>query len=210
MGGAMLTVGRIQAIENSTWFHAGWAPNLIVDGDLRIRAVNTAYERATGQPSERLIGERLFEAFPDNPADPQSDGVANLSRSLEMVFRRGTRHWMGVQRYDVRDPREPAEFVYKVWTPVNSPIKDRGRTVAILHQIRDVTRSMPARQIAGRGLADLRRSADALCRQFAALPAGMVLGVLAQSYDVVMATLGRASIEQAEALARLRFEIRDE
>ena len=106
----MLSPGLVAQIEQSPWFQAPWAPYLLVDADLRIRAVNRAYEQATAHPRAWLAGERLFEVFPDNPADPVADGVANLSKSLEFVFRRGTRHWMGVQRYDVPDLADRGAF----------------------------------------------------------------------------------------------------
>lgn len=63
----------------------------------------------------------VLEEFPDNPADSCGNGVANLGASLEAVFSRDKRHWMGVQRYDVRDPFQPHQFVQKAWVPVNSP-----------------------------------------------------------------------------------------
>ena len=51
---------------------------------------------------------------------------------------------MGVQRYDVPDPRNRGEFVVKVWAPVNSPIIDGGRTIAALHHVEDVTDLFPS------------------------------------------------------------------
>lgn len=200
----MLSFGQASAIEESAWFQAKWAPYLLLDADLRIRAVNTAYERATEQPRSSLLGELLFEAFPENPAVPGADGVTNVSRSLEHVFRRGARHWMGVQRYDVPDPGQPGGFIDKVWTPVNYPIKDGGRTVAVLHRTQDVTRVMPS--AAAPVPTELRHAAKALGREFPGLPAEAVLSVLIGSLDVVIDTLGTPDIERAVALARLRLE----
>jgi hypothetical protein len=206
----VLSVGQASAIEESAWFQAKWAPYLLVDADLRIRAVNTAYERASEQPRERLVGELLFDAFPDNPADPGADRMANLSSSLELVFRLGAPHWMGVQRYDVPDRQNPGEFIYKVWTPVNFPIKDDGKTVAVPHHVQNVTRAVPPApgQVAAPGLAEVRQAADALGRQFPELPGETVLGVLTHSHSVVMETLGAPDAERAEVLAKLRLEAR--
>ena len=139
----MLSASRASAIEESAWFQSKWAPYLLADANLRIRAVNAACERVSGHPREGLLGRQLFDVFPDNPADPDADGVANASASLELVFRRGVRHWLGVQRYDIPDWRNPGEFVYKVWTPVNSPIKDGKKTIAVLQHAQDVTRVVP-------------------------------------------------------------------
>lgn len=204
----MLSASRVASIEESAWFQTQWAPYLLADTNLRIRAVNAAYERASGHPRESLLGEALFDVFPDNPANPEADGVANASASLEWVLRHGARHWMGVQRYDSPDLSRPGEFIYKVWTPVNSPIKDGKRTVAVLHHVQDVTRAVPAKpaHVAYPQLSELRRRAEVLSRQFPELPAEAVLGVLTHSHSVVMENSGAQDLERAEELARLRLE----
>lgn len=206
----MLPARLVDEIEASPWFQSSWAPYLLLDADLRIRAVNTAYERATAHPRGRLVGKRLFDVFPDNPGDPAADGVANLSVSLEQVFRRGSRHWMGVQRYDMPDPHEPGSFVYKVWAPVNSPVKYGGKTVAVLHHVQDVTavlsRAAGDAALASR-LADLEATTDALWRQFPAVPRETVFGIVTHSQRIMIETLGAANLERAQELARLRLEI---
>lgn len=203
-----MSASRALAIEKGAWFQTKWAPYLLTDANLRIRAVNPAYERASGHPRDSLIGEALFDAFPDNPANPEADGVANLCASLELVFRRGARHWMGVQRYDMPDRHSPGEFIYKVWTPVNSPIKDGKKTVGALHHVQDVTRVVPPKpaRLAYPQLAELRRAAALLGRQFPDLPAEAVLGVLAHSHIVVMENSGVRDFQRAEELAKLRLE----
>ncbi|WP_407687244.1 PAS domain-containing protein [Mycobacterium sp. HUMS_1102779] len=206
----MLSERQVAEIENSAWFQTRWAPYALVDADLRIRAVNAAYERASAQPRDAMLGRPLFEVFPDNPADVEADGVANLADSLEKTFRRGAQHWMGVQRYDVPDRQRPGEFLYKVWMPVNSPIRDGRKTVAALHHVRDISRVVPA--AASRQPfpepAELRNAAEVLGHQFPGLPAEAVLGVLTHSHSVVMETLGAPDFERTEQLARLRLEVR--
>lgn len=167
-----MSASRVSAIEESAWFQSKWAPYQLADADWRIRAVNSACERVSGHPREDLLGHHLFDVFPDNPADPDADGVANVSASLELVFRRGVRHWMGVQRYDLPDRQHPGEFIYRVWTPMNSPIKDGKKTVAVLQHAQDVTRVVPPtpEERAYPKLFELRRAADALGRQFPDLP----------------------------------------
>lgn len=204
----MLSANRVSAIEESAWFQSKWAPYLLSDADWRIRAVNSACERASGHPREGLLGHQLFDVFPDNPADPDADGVANVSASLEFVFRRGVRHWLGVQRYDIPDRHNPGEFVYKVWTPTNSPIKEGKKTIAVLQHAQDVTRVVPRApaEHAYPKLIWLRSAAEALGRQFPDLPTEAVLGVLAHSHSVVMESVGAQDFERAEALAKLRLE----
>lgn len=211
----MLSARQVSAVEEAAWFQTNWTSNLLVDDDFCIRAANSAYQRATGYPRDALIAHKLFDVFPDNPANPDADGVANTTASMELVFRRGARHWMGVQRHDIPDRQRPGEFNYRVWTPVNSPIHDAGRTVAVLHQVQDVTRVVPwpggPAELAG-----LKREAEVLGRQFPKLPFEAVLSVLTHSYSVVVEAAGAPDVEpdfeqafnQATALARVRLETR--
>ena len=43
--------------------------------------VNPAYEQSVGLARAELIGQGLFERFPDNPDDPAADGVYNVYMS---------------------------------------------------------------------------------------------------------------------------------
>lgn len=130
----------LRAIGADPVFHRTTAPYVVVDRDLVIRAVNPAYLRATGRERDELVGSYLFDAFPDNPALPDADGVRNLNASLESVLRRGKRHRMRVQRYDVPGPSEDDDFVLKYWAAVNTPLPDEsGRTAGVLHHVEDVT-----------------------------------------------------------------------
>lgn len=135
----MLTAAQVRRIDGSAVFTATRSPYLVVDDELCIRAVNTAYSVATGRSREALVGVPMFEAFPSNDADPADDGARRLAESFASVFSAGTRHHMGIQRYDIPRDDEPSEFIFKVWTPVNSPLRDDGRTVAVLHHIEDAT-----------------------------------------------------------------------
>lgn len=203
-----MSANRVSAIEDSAWFQSKWAPYLVSDADLRIRAVNAACERVSGHPRESLLGCPLFDVFPDNPADPDADGVANVSASLELVFRRGVRHWLGVQRYDIPDRQNPGEFVYKVWTPTNSPIKEGKKTVAVLQHAQDVSRVVPPTPAdrAYPKLFELRSAAEVLGRQFPDLPYEAVLSVLTHSHSVIVESAGVEDLTRAEALAKLRLE----
>ena len=192
----------LRDISDAQWFHAISTPYLVVDEDLRIGAVNAAYERATGQPSDALVGEQMFDAFPDNPDDPTADGVANLSRSFDIVFSTATPHWMGVQRYDVPDRDDPGTFVPKAWVPVNAPIRDGDRTVGVLHRVEDVT----AVALHGASI-EIREGANRLAQEFPVLPYNAVLGLLVKSHAVVEAAAGAPDARRAEELAAIRLEL---
>lgn len=128
-------------LENNERFTGSRHPYLLLDRGLTIRAANQAYLDATGRTRDELHARHLFDAFPDNPADPDADGVANLGASLEKVLRHGRVDRMWVQRYDVPGSTPDDPFVLKYWSPVNSPVREHrsGPVVGIAHRVEDVS-----------------------------------------------------------------------
>ncbi|PJE93993.1 histidine kinase [Streptomyces carminius] len=121
-------------------FHSTAAPLLVLDTDLVIRDVNRAYATVTFREREELIGQHVFDAFPDNPHDPGADGVRRLSASFRRVLERGSPDPMRVQKYDVPFAGSPTGFREKYWSPVNSPLPGPGLEITgLLHHVEDVT-----------------------------------------------------------------------
>lgn len=114
---------------------------VVLDRDLRIREASTAYERVALRERDELSGQYLFDAFPDNPNDPQANGTANLAASLETAMRSGHVHNMHIQRYDIADPDVPGEFLPKVWSPTNSPLIDHGELLGAVHCVEPISES---------------------------------------------------------------------
>ncbi|MEU6114155.1 PAS domain-containing protein [Streptomyces sp. NPDC047117] len=130
----------LRTVCESQEFEATAAPYLVLDRNLHIQGVNSAYLRATGRSRDELIGAFMFDAFPDNPEDINATGVRNLNASLERVMRYGTPDEMGVQRYDIPDRDRPGTFRVKTWSPVNSPLTDPdGNVIGALHHVEDIT-----------------------------------------------------------------------
>lgn len=112
---------------------------LILSPDFNIVAVSDAYLLATLTKRNELVGRGLFDVFPDNPDDPDANGVANLTHSLNEVLRTKKPHTMALQKYDVPKPKG-AGFEVKYWRPENSPIlDDDGEVLYITHHVEDVT-----------------------------------------------------------------------
>lgn len=203
-----LSTERLKQITSAPWFTDTAAPYLIVDTDLRIRATNRTYDHATRRARGSLLDEYVFDAFPDDPAKPWTDGVERLSGSLEFVFRLRRRHWLGIQRYDIPDPDNPSVFIDKVWVPVNSPIDEAGRTVGALHHVEDVTILLDPRSLRSRARErGIRQAARRLAAFFPELAYEAVLGALAQSHRIVLQVLGASDANHAEKLAMLRLEV---
>ncbi|GAA0449585.1 hypothetical protein GCM10010361_12050 [Streptomyces olivaceiscleroticus] len=130
----------LRATCDSQLFETTAAPYVVLDTDLHIQGVNSAYLRATRRARDDLIGAFIFDAFPDNPEDATATGVRNLNSSLERVLRRGVPDEMGVQRYDIPDSDHPGRFRTKIWSPVNTPLIDAdGSVIGALHHVEDIT-----------------------------------------------------------------------
>ena len=121
---------------------------LVLTPDLRIVAVSDLYLRATMTRREDIVGQKIFDVFPDNPDDPTATGTRNLRDSLERVLRDRAADAMAVQKYDIRRPAdEGGAFAERYWSPVNSPVLDADGDVAfIIHRVEDVTEFVRLKQ----------------------------------------------------------------
>jgi PAS domain S-box-containing protein len=121
---------------------------LVLTPTLTIVAVSEAYVNATMTRREKILGRNLFDVFPDNPNDPTSSGVSNLSASLKRVLESRASDVMAVQKYDIRRPEsEGGGFEERYWSPVNSPVLGAKREVAyIIHHVEDVTEFIRLKQ----------------------------------------------------------------
>ncbi|MFB7328352.1 PP2C family protein-serine/threonine phosphatase [Streptomyces sp. NPDC056190] len=127
-------------IDYQALFAATPSPYLVLGPDLVIVDANEAYCRAAHRLREDLVGQYLFDAFPDNPADPSADGVRNLSASLHRVLRSSEPDTMAVQKYDIPVPDSPGLFEQRWWSPVNTPVLGPDGQVAwIIHRVEDVS-----------------------------------------------------------------------
>jgi len=133
---------RLEPSDYRALFEASPGPYLVLAPDLTIVAVNQAYLTATGTEREAILGRDLFEVFPDNPADPEADGVRNLNASLQRVLLYRRPDAMAVQKYDIPIPGDPdGAFEVRYWSPVNTPVLRADGTVGlIIHRVEDVTR----------------------------------------------------------------------
>jgi hypothetical protein len=189
-------------------FAAQPVPTLLLDTELMIQAVSTAYAKAVRRPADELIGTAMFEAFPDNPEHAQADGVANLGQSFELAARRRRAHHMLVQRYDIADI-ENGGWLVRVWSPVNSPVLGEDKVVGLLHQVHDITPVAAEIGAVLRGYRDLLLQAapsDARARQLAEHADAVACFVTrshalaAEVVNLRRALTSRATIDQAKGI----------
>lgn len=140
-------------VDYEALFAATPSPYLVLGPDLVIADVNRAYLVATGRTREDLVGRYLFDAFPENPADPEGSGVEIVSASMQRVLRSGRPETMAVLKYDIPAAGRPGEFEERWWSPINTPVVGAsGEVDWIIHRVEDVTafvRSRPSLPGAG-------------------------------------------------------------
>ncbi|HYP15875.1 MAG TPA: PAS domain S-box protein [Opitutus sp.] len=126
-----------------TLFHSTPDAYLIVRAEepFTITAVNDAYLRATMTRRDQILGQPLFEVFPDNPATPAILSGRVLRDSLDQVVATRCRHEMPPTRYDIRRPAaDGGAFEERFWRVCNIPLPGPSGAIAhILHRVEDVT-----------------------------------------------------------------------
>ncbi|WP_240669959.1 PAS domain-containing protein [Actinoplanes solisilvae] len=95
-------------IDYRALFRSAPTAFVVLDPDLVIVEASDAYLTVTMRARADLVGRPVFDAFPDNPGDPNSDGVAMWGASLRRVLRDRVTDTMSVQQYDIPNPGEPA------------------------------------------------------------------------------------------------------
>lgn len=101
-----------------------------------IVAATDSFLQLTHKERETLIGQALFEQFPDNTA-LGSDGRAKLSASLELVAREGKPDWLPVQHYNIQ---VDGEFRPGYYSACNQPVFGaQGELLYIVHRSEDVS-----------------------------------------------------------------------
>ena len=194
---------------------------LLLTPDLRIVAASDTYLAATLTQRDTLVGQHLFDAFPDNPQAPDAHATRNLRASLEQVLATGQPHDMPPQHYDVPDPARPGHFAERHWLPRNQPVPGPdGQVQYLLHTVTDITasrhaqqqlRDSQARELAARAEAETERALLQAVLTQAPLSIGLFTGddlrvvavsnVLADAVGSTVAQLvGRPLLEGAPEL----------
>ncbi len=182
-------------------FDSALSPLLVLTPDFTIVEVNRAYLAVT-RTERAIVGQRIFDVFPDNPDDPSADGVANLRRSLESVVATGRTDTMALQRYDIPGG-EAGTFAERYWSPVNTPVLDaEGRVTHIIHRVEDVTDFVHLRRV---GREQERAVAEAQMRA-----EGMEIDLFVRAREIreVNEQLSRANVELDATGRQLREEQR--
>lgn len=128
-------VGMVQ-VDLAEVFDAQPAACVVLTPDMRIVAMNRAYERLVG-PRDRLLGRDVFEALPGGPF---SANARCWRASVERVTAAKECDVLPVARYDLEVPDRPGEYEARYWSAITAPIlDDDGRVVLLVHRTEDIT-----------------------------------------------------------------------
>lgn len=129
---------NLPKIDYQSAFDATPGMYIMLSTDFIIIDITESLCRSAMRKKEDLIGENLFDAFPDNPNDKNADGTSNLKASLNFVLKNKIPHTMAVQRYDVEKP--DGDYEARYWSPYNKPVLDaNGDVLFIIHRTEDVS-----------------------------------------------------------------------
>ena len=124
------------AIDFRSLFVALPSPYMVVDQRLRMVEANAAYCAVVERPREAMIGQPLFDLFPE----PGENGV-RLRESLQRVLDTGRSDTLALLPYPIARPESRGGGMeMRYWTVVHTPLTDAaGRTRFIVQNTVDVT-----------------------------------------------------------------------
>jgi len=120
-------------------FEASPYPYLLIAPDKTLIGANAAYLTATETTADKIVGKHIFDAFPADPADPDSTNLGEVLRSIETALATRQPHTSPLLRYAV--PREDGSgFTERLWSAVHTPVLDSaGQVLFVAQTAIDVT-----------------------------------------------------------------------
>ena len=117
-------------------FDLSTSPHMILDRDFRFVAVNRAYENVLMRPREALIGNRLFEMFPE-----RSEAQERLKASILTAFETGEPDTIALIPYEIDRPAaQGGGREIRYWSATHTPLLDAGgRVTFVIQNTNDVT-----------------------------------------------------------------------
>ena len=114
---------------------------LVMSPDLTIIGASGAYLRSVQRTEEDIVGRYVFDAFPENPSDPNATNISEVKASLLRALAKGEPDTTAFVRYAV--PIETAEgkkFEERYWSTVHTPVLDEsGMPFLVFQNPIDVT-----------------------------------------------------------------------
>lgn len=167
-------------------------------------AISDAYLDAVMRKRSEITGRPLFDIFPDDPADPDANGRAVVTATIERVKETGLAEALPLVRYPVERPAEQGGgYEERWWLSVFSAVKGRDSATSYI-----ICRSEDVTGLVTQGSEDPSRVAEKLKAE------PLQLDLMVHSRELREATLRlnerEASIRTVErllALGQWRFDL---
>ncbi|HEV7618838.1 MAG TPA: EAL domain-containing protein [Burkholderiaceae bacterium] len=137
-----------QTIDFKALFDKSPYPYLLLAPDLTIIGANGTYLRTAERSLEDIVGQHVFDAFPQNPDDPDDSSLRDLQASLERAINTGKPDSMALVRYAIpRDTPEGMIFDERYWSIIHTPaLDDKGKVAFLFQNPIDVTELYAAKK----------------------------------------------------------------
>ena len=107
--------------------------------DFTVEDCNDAYTEMSGKSVKELVGNNLFELFPNNPEDPISNSVEELTKLFNEVIETGRENSKNIQRYDI-EVGNSGIFEERYYNQKHTPVfNENGKVEYILQVVEEVT-----------------------------------------------------------------------
>jgi PAS domain-containing protein len=121
--------------DHSLLFRASPYPYLVMDLGLTVIDANPAYLNSVQRSLDDIVGRYVFDAFPENPDDPDSTNIREVKASLETAIATRAPHTTPFLRYAVPVTVDGATvFEERFWSTVHTPGVDADGKVAFVFQ----------------------------------------------------------------------------
>ncbi|MEF2553785.1 PAS domain-containing protein [Aurantimonas sp. A2-1-M11] len=119
------------------------SPYMVLDRDLRFVSVNQAYEQAVMKPRDELIGQLLFDLFPND-----GESGRRLRASFAEVLETGEPDTIAFIPYEIpRPPSQGGGVEERYWTATHTPIfGSDGQVSYVVQNTVDVTEIVRLKQ----------------------------------------------------------------
>jgi PAS domain S-box-containing protein len=132
----MLTISDYQAL-----FRASPYPYLVMAPDLTILGASGAYLRSVRRTEDDIVGRYVFEAFPEDPGNPEATNITEVKASLLRALAKGEPDTTAFVRYSVPvQTPDGTRFEERYWSTVHTPVLDTdGKPLFVFQNAVDVT-----------------------------------------------------------------------
>jgi PAS domain-containing protein len=131
----------MDATDYKVLFDQSSSLTVVMDTGFTIVAASDAFLKATKTVRENIVGQGLFDVFPDNPADETANGKSKVLDSFNWVLKNKRPDKLPVVKYDIPKPEsQGGGFEVKYWQAIHSPVLDEENNVKyIIQRAEDVT-----------------------------------------------------------------------